>query len=132
MPRLLFSTKKNCQIFFSYNYSNYSVKQIQVPVTFDLSYKTADQWEIDRSSVQLLKRLGSGQFGEVWEGLWNNTTSVAVKTLKPGMRMRMSRAKCQMLMFRSSPCHGKCPRGRRTVNAAPSRCCGHFLWARRQ
>ncbi|CAK7310769.1 Tyrosine-protein kinase FRK [Vulpes lagopus] len=58
--------------------------KIQVPVTFDLSYKTVDQWEIDRSSVQLLKRLGSGQFGEVWEGLWNNTTSVAVKTLKPG------------------------------------------------
>lgn len=46
-----------------------------------------DQWEIDRNSIQLLKRLGSGQFGEVWEGLWNNTTPVAVKTLKPGMRM---------------------------------------------
>ncbi|XP_022375962.1 tyrosine-protein kinase FRK [Enhydra lutris kenyoni] len=58
--------------------------KIQVPVPFDLSYKTVDQWEIDRKSIQLLKRLGSGQFGEVWEGLWNNTTSVAVKTLKPG------------------------------------------------
>ncbi|EHB15313.1 Tyrosine-protein kinase FRK [Heterocephalus glaber] len=57
---------------------------IQVPTPFDLSYKTVDQWEIERSSVQLLKRLGSGQFGEVWEGLWNNTTPVAVKTLKPG------------------------------------------------
>ncbi|XP_036749465.2 tyrosine-protein kinase FRK [Manis pentadactyla] len=56
----------------------------QVPVPFDLSYKTVDQWEIDRNSVKLLKRLGSGQFGEVWEGLWNNTTPVAVKTLKPG------------------------------------------------
>ncbi|KAF6364452.1 fyn related Src family tyrosine kinase [Rhinolophus ferrumequinum] len=56
----------------------------QVPAPFDLSYKTVDQWEIDRHSVQLLKRLGSGQFGDVWEGLWNNTTSVAVKTLKPG------------------------------------------------
>ncbi|XP_007952267.1 tyrosine-protein kinase FRK [Orycteropus afer afer] len=58
--------------------------KIQVPTPFDLSYKTVDQWEIDRNSVQLLKRLGSGQFGEVWEGLWNNTTAVAVKTLKPG------------------------------------------------
>lgn len=58
--------------------------KIQVPAPFDLSYKTVDQWEIDRSSIQLLKRLGSGQFGEVWEGLWNNTTPVAVKTLKPG------------------------------------------------
>ena len=66
------------------------MKQIQVPAPFDLSYKTVDQWEIDRSSIQLLKRLGSGQFGEVWEGLWNNTTPVAVKTLKPGMRTRMA------------------------------------------
>lgn len=52
-----------------------------------------DQWEIDRNSVQLLKRLGSGQFGEVWEGLWNNTTPVAVKTLKPGMKIKMSEIK---------------------------------------
>ncbi|XP_010977485.1 tyrosine-protein kinase FRK [Camelus dromedarius] len=58
--------------------------KIQVPAPIGLSYKTVDQWEIDRSSIQLLKRLGSGQFGEVWEGLWNNTTPVAVKTLKPG------------------------------------------------
>lgn len=56
----------------------------EIPTPYDLSYQTADQWEIDRNSVQLLKRLGSGQFGEVWEGLWNNTTPVAVKTLKPG------------------------------------------------
>lgn len=57
---------------------------MQVPAPFDLSYKTVDQWEIDRNSIQLLQKLGSGQFGEVWEGLWNNTTPVAVKTLKPG------------------------------------------------
>ncbi|CAI5769980.1 tyrosine-protein kinase FRK [Podarcis lilfordi] len=56
----------------------------EVPATYDLSYQTVDQWEIDRNSLQLLKRLGSGQFGEVWEGLWNNTTPVAIKTLKPG------------------------------------------------
>ena len=31
-----------------------------------------------------MRKLGHGQFGEVWEGLWNNTTPVAIKTLKPG------------------------------------------------
>ncbi|MGH0127969.1 UNVERIFIED_CONTAM: hypothetical protein FKN15_014208 [Acipenser sinensis] len=43
-----------------------------------------DHWEIERSSVKLLTRLGAGQFGDVHEGLWNETTPVAVKTLKPG------------------------------------------------
>ncbi|KFP71833.1 Tyrosine-protein kinase FRK, partial [Acanthisitta chloris] len=58
--------------------------KVQIPTTFDLSYKTVDEWEIDRKSLKLVKKLGSGQFGEVWEGVWNNTTSVAIKTLKPG------------------------------------------------
>lgn len=60
----------------------------EVPVPLDLSYKHVDQWEIDRNSLSLLKKLGSGQFGEVWEGLWNNTTPVAIKTLKPGSMNR--------------------------------------------
>lgn len=59
--------------------------QVQIPNTFDLTYKTVDQWEIDRNSLVFVKKLGSGQFGEVWEGLWNNTTPVAIKTLRPGM-----------------------------------------------
>ncbi|CAL8394249.1 unnamed protein product [Gadus morhua 'NCC'] len=57
-------------------------KRMEAPQTHGLSYQ--DQWEIPRSSLRLLKRLGAGQFGEVYEGLWNNTTPVAVKTLKPG------------------------------------------------
>ncbi|XP_077991885.1 tyrosine-protein kinase STK-like [Glandiceps talaboti] len=43
-----------------------------------------DQWEIPRSSLVLGEILGSGQFGEVYEGTWNNVAKVAVKTLKPG------------------------------------------------
>ncbi|KAM6954381.1 tyrosine-protein kinase FRK [Aplochiton taeniatus] len=59
-------------------------KKIEAPQTHGLSYNTADDWEIERSSVKLLNKLGAGQFGEVYEGLWNDTTAVAVKTLKAG------------------------------------------------
>ena len=53
-----------------------------------MSYNTRDQWEIDRTSLKFVRKLGHGQFGEVWEGLWNNTTPVAIKTLKPGNSKR--------------------------------------------
>ncbi|XP_077991094.1 tyrosine-protein kinase Yes-like [Glandiceps talaboti] len=43
-----------------------------------------DQWEIPRESLKLVKKLGAGQFGEVWAGTWNGVTKVAVKTLKAG------------------------------------------------
>ncbi|XP_017544714.1 tyrosine-protein kinase SRK2 [Pygocentrus nattereri] len=59
-------------------------KKAEAPQTYGLSYNTVDQWEIPRSSIQLLQKLGAGQFGEVYAGVWNHTTSVAVKTLKPG------------------------------------------------
>ncbi len=44
-----------------------------------------DEWEIDRSTLQFEKKLGAGNFGEVWSGLWNESTSVAIKTLKTGV-----------------------------------------------
>ncbi|XP_007487171.1 tyrosine-protein kinase Lyn isoform X1 [Monodelphis domestica] len=43
-----------------------------------------DAWEIPRESIKLVKKLGAGQFGEVWMGYYNGSTKVAVKTLKPG------------------------------------------------
>lgn len=58
--------------------------QVEKPQTNGLSYNTKDQWEIPKSSLKLIRKIGHGQFGEVWEGLWNNTTPVAIKTLKPG------------------------------------------------
>ena len=58
--------------------------KFDMPTTVGLSYNTKDEWEIERTSIKLDKKLGAGQFGEVWEGVWNGTTSVAVKTLKPG------------------------------------------------
>lgn len=32
----------------------------------------------------MFRKIGHGQFGEVFEGMWNNTMPVAIKTLKPG------------------------------------------------
>jgi len=57
--------------------------KIEKPQTVGLSHDTVDAWEISRDTLRLIKRLGHGNFGEVWEGMWNDTTPVAVKTLKP-------------------------------------------------
>ncbi|KAM8945756.1 tyrosine-protein kinase Srms [Pelodytes ibericus] len=43
---------------------------------------TLDSWERPRSEFKMLKKLGEGFFGEVWEGLWNNKERVAIKTFK--------------------------------------------------
>ncbi|XP_025036885.1 tyrosine-protein kinase Blk isoform X3 [Pelodiscus sinensis] len=43
-----------------------------------------DEWEIPRESLKLVKKLGAGQFGEVWMGYYKNNVKVAVKTLKEG------------------------------------------------
>jgi fyn-related kinase len=55
------------------------------PVLSDLTHN--DKWEIKRSTIKLQKRLGAGQFGDVYQGVWNKTTQVAVKTLKSGGQM---------------------------------------------
>ena len=49
-----------------------------------LSYNMADKWEIDRSAVKFSKKLGATCFTDVWQGLWNGTTPVAIKTLRAG------------------------------------------------
>ena len=43
-----------------------------------------DVWEIPRKSLRITRKLNESQFSEVWAGVWNNTTQVAVKVLKPG------------------------------------------------
>ncbi|CAG9766273.1 unnamed protein product [Ceutorhynchus assimilis] len=58
--------------------------QVEKPQPEGLSHRTRDQWEIERTSLKFIRKLGHGQFGEVWEGMWNNTTPVAIKTLRPG------------------------------------------------
>uniref|UniRef100_A0A673C4I8 Tyrosine-protein kinase n=1 Tax=Sphaeramia orbicularis TaxID=375764 RepID=A0A673C4I8_9TELE len=43
-----------------------------------------DEWEIPRESLKMERRLGAGQFGEVWMGVYNNDRKVAIKNLKMG------------------------------------------------
>ncbi|XP_053555272.1 tyrosine-protein kinase HCK [Bombina bombina] len=43
-----------------------------------------DAWEIARESLTLERKLGAGQFGDVWLATYNGHTQVAVKTMKPG------------------------------------------------
>ncbi|XP_051530738.1 tyrosine-protein kinase Lyn-like [Myxocyprinus asiaticus] len=43
-----------------------------------------DAWEIRKDALRMIKKLGAGQFGEVWMAYYKNKTKVAVKTLKPG------------------------------------------------
>ena len=57
------------------------------PQTAGLSKQANEEWEIDRQQIRLIRKLGAGYFGEVWKGLWNNSTYVAVKTLKPGITL---------------------------------------------
>ncbi|XP_033122754.1 tyrosine-protein kinase SRK2-like [Anneissia japonica] len=71
---------------------------LEKPQTVGLSYNTVDQWEIARTSLHLTNKLGSGQFGEVWEGLWNNVTPVAIKTLKQGTMNKEDFLKEAMIM----------------------------------
>ncbi|XP_056410077.1 tyrosine-protein kinase SRK2-like [Hyla sarda] len=56
--------------------------KLDLPTVESISHTTIDQLEIDPSSIQRVRKLGSGRFGTVWLGLWNGTTEVAVKELQ--------------------------------------------------
>ncbi|RWS22632.1 src tyrosine kinase-like protein, partial [Leptotrombidium deliense] len=58
--------------------------RIEKPTTNTLAYTVRDHWEIDRETLTFVKLIGKGHHGEVYEGKWNRSTSVAIKTLKPG------------------------------------------------
>ena len=47
-----------------------------------------DKWEIPKGEITFHVILGSGQFGEVWHGRWNNILDVAVKVLKSQSTMK--------------------------------------------
>ena len=59
--------------------------QDEKPIVGSLYQNAEDHWEIDRKSLSFVQKLGEGHFGVVWLGLLNNTTPVAIKTLKKGI-----------------------------------------------
>ena len=44
--------------------------------------KKGVEWEINKTEIQLSRKLGNGRHSEVWEGLWKGKIPVAVKCLK--------------------------------------------------
>uniref|UniRef100_S4RFY2 Protein kinase domain-containing protein n=1 Tax=Petromyzon marinus TaxID=7757 RepID=S4RFY2_PETMA len=48
----------------------------------DLSVELMNTWHVPRSSIKMGNLLGRGNFGEVYEGRWNDTTDVAIKIVR--------------------------------------------------
>ncbi|XP_018009785.1 tyrosine-protein kinase SRK3 isoform X2 [Hyalella azteca] len=83
-----FRTLNDMITFYTSSSSPLKLKQAcpkPKPTQWDLSPEMRDEWEIDRRTLVCDEKLGAGNFGEVWHGVWNGTREVAIKTLKPGM-----------------------------------------------
>lgn len=66
------------------------------------------EWTIPRSSLTLTHKLGEGLFGFVWEGLYNKRYPVAIKSLKPGLSLRLlSHSDFHFLYLNNNFCAGK-------------------------
>ena len=50
----------------------------------DHTRDTKDAWEVPRACLVMNKKLFNGEFSEVWHGVYNSNTKVAVKMLKEG------------------------------------------------
>jgi len=77
-------------------------------MTSGLFPSTRDQWEIERGSLKFMRMLGQEQVSEVWEGLWNNTTPVAIKTLKPGELFFFLVSDCKFIECSGKRCCSCC------------------------
>ncbi|XP_078275489.1 tyrosine-protein kinase Srms-like [Rhinoraja longicauda] len=75
-----FSTIKDLMEFHKRNW-----KIFGFPLTKPCAKQDAyqmDEWERPREEFSLLRKLGEGNFGEVWEGVWGENQHVAIKMLK--------------------------------------------------
>ena len=90
-PRVKFDTIQELVEYYKQRPSDLRLNLMQAclqaekPQTPGLSRAVNENWDIDKQSLCLVRKLGAGEFGEVWEGQWNTKTAVAVKMLKPGI-----------------------------------------------
>ncbi|XP_035154028.3 tyrosine-protein kinase HCK isoform X1 [Callithrix jacchus] len=84
-PRSTFTTLQELVVHYKKG-SDGLCQKLSVPCVSSKPQKPweKDAWEIPRESLKLEKKLGAGQFGEVWMAIYNKHTKVAVKTMKPG------------------------------------------------
>ncbi|KAM5164980.1 tyrosine-protein kinase-like [Mantella aurantiaca] len=86
--RVSFSTIKELVQYYQETQDSLCAKldkpcvKLDLPPVDSISHTMVNQLEIAPSSIEKKKRLGRGQFGLVWLGLWNGTTEVAIKELQ--------------------------------------------------
>lgn len=60
--------------------------KLDQPITEGLTHSFIKDFEVDRKLFVLERKIGQGQFGDVWQGMYlMNHMKVAIKTLKEGM-----------------------------------------------
>jgi hypothetical protein len=63
------------------------IKSVKKKIVFQVKspQKSRDPWETPKSTLKSIRRIGQGQFGEYWQGIWNKPHSVAIKKVIPGI-----------------------------------------------
>lgn len=63
---------------------HYPAPKCNKPTVYGVS-PIHDKWEMERTDITMKHKLGGGQYGEVYVGVWKKySLTVAVKTLKVG------------------------------------------------
>jgi fyn-related kinase len=78
--------------------------KVDVPITKGLTHSFMKDFEVDRKLFNLERKIGQGQFGDVWQGRFVfNKMKVAIKTLKEGMNPADFKAEAALMKNISHP-----------------------------
>ena len=80
-PDQLYNIMKNCWRDQPEQRPTFAVLEERLQL---VGTEESSKWEIDQDDVQLVKKLSSGQYSEVWEAHWKENPLVAVKMLRTG------------------------------------------------